>query len=109
MKFKLSRFIEFLKENPSFFKVWLGHSQNAIGGRLTIIARTVLFYQITNSASAVAIFSIFFYVAYYFIESHCRVVFRFYFKEKILIFSQMINGFLVLGYIIAKDPCCFMF
>jgi hypothetical protein len=59
IRFKLSRFIKFLKENLSFFKVWLGYSQNTIGRRLTIIARTVLFYQITNSASAVAIFSIF--------------------------------------------------
>ncbi|TYT23478.1 MFS transporter [Dictyoglomus thermophilum] len=105
--FKLFRFVEFLRENPSFFKVWLGYSQSTIGSTFTMIARTVLFYQLTNSPSAVAIFSIFSMLPSI-LMSPIAGCFQILFQEKkILIFSQAVNGFLVLGYIIAKDPIVF--
>lgn len=106
-KFKFFRFVEFLRENPSFFKVWLGYSQSSMGTRFTMIARTILFYQITNSASAVAIFSIFSMLPYILVSPIAGWFSDFISRKKILIFSQIINGFLVLGYIIARDPWIF--
>jgi len=87
--------------------VWLGYSQSTIGSTFTMIARTVLFYQLTNSPSAVAIFSIFSMLPSILMSPIAGWLSDFISRKKILIFSQAVNGFLVLGYIIAKDPIVF--
>lgn len=106
-KFNIFRFVEFLRENPSFFKVWVGYSQSSIGSRFSMIARAVLFYQITKSPSAVAIFSIFSMLPFIIVSPFAGWFSDFISRKKILALSQVLSGFLVLGYIVAKDPFVF--
>lgn len=47
-KFNISRFVEILRENPSFFKVWVGNSQGSISPRFGMIVKPDLFNQINH-------------------------------------------------------------
>lgn len=106
-KISLFRFVEFLREKSSFFKVWIGYSQSSIGSRFSMIARAVSFYQFTKSPSAVVIFSIFSLLPFIITSPFVSWFSDFISRKKILIFSQTMSGFLVLWYIVAKDPLVF--